>query len=1162
MKSARINVRKSCTLNYATERTWEPSYVKSKCKELDLENEYRSYKIRLWKSYLGVFFMLHIFVTLTHCTLLATTCDCLSVVYVDISLYVFSAIVMLSILSINFWDSLIMRRPWIMFATSVLACTIFVTADMTKTLYHNYTNGWRLGSIYERYTVIMVYMFLPIHFLWGAVVLSVIVSMVYTTYFFYFMSRELNLDLSERVSTGSIFIDICDSICIILVGIFIRVMDDAVVRSSFLDRHQFIKEELWLRNARTHEKLLLDSILPPQISKHLQKIIRSRIESKQTLAIYKFNSLESTMVFQIHPDVSILYADVVNYTHLTTTLTVETLVTFLHNLYGRFDRSSSLFGVQRIKFLGDCYYCVAGLTETDPDHAKCCVYLGMDMISHIQEVRYVPYLDINMRIGVHSGTLMAGVIGESKLHLDIWGELNLRRHLGPVPIDFPIFLGVDVTIANVLESTGVPSCVHISSATLSHIDPDHFEIEAGTEAAANHPLLQRYNLHTYIIKSILFMDDIGDYAKQTSLITDISCQKMHFNVHDSDLDQVFQAELHEEFSKMPVSPFNLKSMYSFRRDKKTTVPMYHQINFCLAYNDPEMERIYINQKGYMFKYNMLLAWVIGLGLVAMQLLTVVDTRCIIIDSIVVTILLFLTFIAWYKKLCWWRYKEEYRRYSRFSCFMFALVDRIQASLAARVCIYLLIMTMHGSVILAVLLVCNMDSLHLSIIESKIFHYENLETCFHPWIVTDMVGIYICQSLTFIRIPFIAKTVVAISIATVYLLLVCLHFVIIYHHSTTTNPFFSAEYSHIVLVLFVLLSIYLKERQSEFSSKVNFTWRNDLINKEKIAHLTNQSIIILLNNILPEHVGKICLNYFLFYLVLIHVYAVDVYLYSLASDELYYENYKMVSVMFAKLMNFQTDLKDLRILNTYITEFDLLLLQYREFYVVEKIKVVGCTYMAACGLDLNFARSTSMRTFEGRRTTHDSQLNSDLPRRTTSIISQDFAKKEREEVVLVMATFALDLMRTLSHCLKAYRGFPGIDSNEGSVTIGLSSGEVMAGIVGASQPHYDIWGNSVNMASRMQTTGLPGHIQVTEESAQILKEFGISCTYRGLTAVKGRGNIPTYFVDIDEDLNFIVTEKKREQSFLTRSIANIPSSDLSFGEYKSYDFDDESKDIQE
>lgn len=74
---------------------------------------------------------------------------------------------------------------------------------------------------------------------------------------------------------------------------------------------------------------------------------------------------------------------------------------------------------------------------------------------------------------------------------------------------------------------------------------------------------------------------------------------------------------------------------------------------------------------------------------------------------------------------------------------------------------------------------------------------------------------------------------------------------------------------------------------------------------------------------------------------------------------------------------------------------------------------------------------------------------------------------------------------------------------------------MAGVVGSSKPLYDVWGNAVNMAARMDSTGVPGCIQVTSETALELRSFGIECVYRGETFVKGRGKIPTYFVGIDK-----------------------------------------------
>lgn len=95
------------------------------------------------------------------------------------------------------------------------------------------------------------------------------------------------------------------------------------------------------------------------------------------------------------------------------------------------------YNVLRIKFLGDCYYCVSGVPEPNPQHARSCVDLGLRMIRDIREVRASRNnLNIDMRIGVHSGSIMSGVIGACKWQYDIWSK--------------------DVSIANRLETTGVP----------------------------------------------------------------------------------------------------------------------------------------------------------------------------------------------------------------------------------------------------------------------------------------------------------------------------------------------------------------------------------------------------------------------------------------------------------------------------------------------------------------------------------------------------------------------------------------------------------------------------------------------------------------------------------------------------------------------------------
>jgi len=81
--------------------------------------------------------------------------------------------------------------------------------------------------------------------------------------------------------------------------------------------------------------------------------------------------------------------------------------------------------------------------------------------------------------------------------------------------------------------------------------------------------------------------------------------------------------------------------------------------------------------------------------------------------------------------------------------------------------------------------------------------------------------------------------------------------------------------------------------------------------------------------------------------------------------------------------------------------------------------------------------------------------------------------------------------------------------------GINHGPITAGVIGATKPHYDIWGNAVNVASRMESTGKAGCIQVTEETSTILRRSGYHFEQRGLVSVKGKGQLMTYYL-IEKD----------------------------------------------
>lgn len=122
------------------------------------------------------------------------------------------------------------------------------------------------------------------------------------------------------------------------------------------------------------------------------------------------------------------------------------------------------------------------------------------------------------------------------------------------------------------------------------------------------------------------------------------------------------------------------------------------------------------------------------------------------------------------------------------------------------------------------------------------------------------------------------------------------------------------------------------------------------------------------------------------------------------------------------------------------------------------------------------------------------------------IKPEDSVKKRWSHLAVLVEFALELKNAL-------QGINEQSFNHFVLKMGVNHGPITAGVIGARKPHYDIWGNTVNVASRMESTGKAGCIQVTEETCNILQEFGYTFLQRGLVSVKGKGQLMTYYLQV-------------------------------------------------
>lgn len=159
--------------------------------------------------------------------------------------------------------------------------------------------------------------------------------------------------------------------------------------------------------------------------------------------------------------VSILFADIVGFTKMSANKKAPALVGLLNDLFGRFDRLCELTCCEKISTLGDCYYCVAGCPEPRPDHAYCCVEMGLGMIQAIEQFCQETCETVNMRVGVHTGTVLCGILGMKRFKFDVWSN--------------------DVNLANLMEQLGMAGKVHLSEATARFLD-DRYQREDGQVA--------------------------------------------------------------------------------------------------------------------------------------------------------------------------------------------------------------------------------------------------------------------------------------------------------------------------------------------------------------------------------------------------------------------------------------------------------------------------------------------------------------------------------------------------------------------------------------------------------------------------------------------------------------------------------------------------------
>ena len=151
------------------------------------------------------------------------------------------------------------------------------------------------------------------------------------------------------------------------------------------------------------------------------------------------------LIAETHPDVSVLFADVVGFTEFADHVEADDLLLTLNQLFSAFDRIAARHGIEKIKTTGDAYIAVAGAPVAMEGHALAAVRAAADMHRAVERLGGLRRRGMQLRVGIASGPITAGVIGEHRYTYDMWGDT--------------------VNVASRMESTGVPGMIQVAAST-------------------------------------------------------------------------------------------------------------------------------------------------------------------------------------------------------------------------------------------------------------------------------------------------------------------------------------------------------------------------------------------------------------------------------------------------------------------------------------------------------------------------------------------------------------------------------------------------------------------------------------------------------------------------------------------------------------------------
>ncbi|XP_051242652.1 adenylate cyclase type 9 isoform X3 [Dicentrarchus labrax] len=865
--------------------------------------------------------------------------------------------------------------------------------------------------------------------------------------------------------------------------------------------------------------------------------------------------------------VSILFADIVGFTKMSANKSAPALVGLLNDLFGRFDRLCELTCCEKISTLGDCYYCVAGCPEPRPDHAYCCVEMGLGMIQAIEQFCQETCETVSMRVGVHTGTVLCGILGMKRFKFDVWSN--------------------DVNLANLMEQLGVAGKVHLSEATARFLD-DHYQREDGrvAERAGQSVVEKLKGLKTYLISGRKVEHDVQCSCSQVGLsdgdfvrVNLSSCPQPRTPDLIPGGAQAAEPLLPHQPPDRIGPPYVSRSVVlssgaeqsddvavlnGCQEEQKTSSAKFIPGHSPRAANgllsppleDPvrasqsslcdmlqEKEKKTSTSTGTGTSLGMAGTGAAGPGMDHSALIQLraknfrekSDGHFVDVireDSLMKDYFfkppinkISLNFLERpLEKAYRSSYKEEVKNQvqvqtfasSTFSSFLDVLLSCF-VFLALTLACFLPPLVSPATVgppapaALAVAPLAGLLELASLVLSIRMaFYLEEVMNCTRSlllvvsgWVPRHMIGavlvslpaisvlshltcsvhlplqvtMFLCcatilaiiQYCNFCQLSFWMRSVLATATGVALLLLLYSPFHRYRLNISTSNDDSAALVTpdptqrpldllvpEAVLAFFLLLLlVWFLNREFEVSYRLHYHGNEEADKHRSKIQMMRDQAEWLLGNIIPIHVAD-----------------------QLKVTQSYSKNHDSVGVIFASIVNFSEFYEEsyeggkecYRVLNELIGDFDELL-RKPEFKSVEKIKTIGATYMAASGLNV-----------------------------------RQLAENDEDSPhahLRALFNFALEMMGVLDDFNKNMLGF-GF-----KLRIGFNHGPLTAGVIGTTKLLYDIWGDTVNIASRMDSTGVECRVQVSEESHAVLSAMGLEFDYRGTVNVKGKGQMRTF-----------------------------------------------------